>query len=110
MSALTDELRRRLDVPVDLVPDARLDQALLVAGNLVEPWRGVHVEPDPFQANVDEATVQLAVKLWDVAARGATSMDAMGEFLAPAPAATPGLIRSIFGALGPAMNTGGVSV
>ena len=37
--------------------------------------------------------------------------DAAGEWLTlPAPAATPGLVRSIFGTLGPALATGGVSV
>jgi hypothetical protein len=107
---LTDELRRRLDVPTDLVPDALLDQSLAVAGALVAPWTDQTLIPNPHQGNIDEATVQLAVKLWDVQARGATSMDVLGGFAAPAPSATPGLVRSVFGALGPAMLTGGVSV
>lgn len=108
MGALTDELRRRLDVPADLVPDATLDRFILVAGNALAPW--LVADPTPWPDNVDEGTLQLAVKLYDTAGRGITSMDGAGEWAAPAPAASPGLIRSVFGALGPALSAGGVSV
>jgi hypothetical protein len=111
MGTLTDELRRRLDVPVDLVPDTLLDAALAVAADSVGMW----LDPDPvvqqrYQANIDEATVQLAVKVWDTSVRGVSGMDAAGEWQMPSPAATPGLVRSVFGVLGPAMASGGVSV
>jgi len=82
-----------------------------VASNNVAPWvTVVTTPPHPHQANIDEATYQLAVKLWDASTKGTTSMDAMGEFTVPSPSATPGLVRSVFGVLGPAMTTGGVSV
>ncbi len=111
MSALTDELRRRLDVPVDLVSDEILDGFLAVAGNNIRPWMAPEtVNPNPFQANVDEATLQLAVKLWDISNKGVNPQDGAGDWIAPPPAATPGLIRSVFGVLGPALATGGVSV
>jgi len=108
---LTDELRRRLDVPADLVPDALLDATLEVAASSVGMW----LDPDPliqaqYQANIDEATVQLAVKVWDTSVRGVSGMDAAGEWQMPTPAASPGLVRSVFGVLGPAMASGGVSV
>lgn len=109
MTAATDELRRRLDVPIDLASDQLLDATLAVAGNAIDPW----VSPDPinaYQANIDEATFQLAVKIWDISNKGINSQDAAGDWLSVPPAATPGLVRSIFGVLGPAMATGGVSV
>jgi len=108
MTAATDEMRRRLDVPVDLVPDAVLDQFLAVATGLITPW--LVADPAPYTDLVNEATIELALKVWDVSTRGTISMDAVGDFLAPAPSATPGLVRSVFGVLGPAMATGGVSV
>lgn len=111
MTALTDELRRRLDVPEDLVSDALLDTALAVAGNDIQPWLSpVTVDPNPLQPNIDEATLQLAVKIWDISNRGINSQDAAGDWLSVPPAATPGLVRSIFGVLGPALHCGGVSV
>jgi hypothetical protein len=110
MNTLTDELRRRLDVPAALVPDELLEHQLEVAGNSIAPWLGVHVDPHPFQANIDEATLQLAVKLWDLSGNGVSGQDAAGEWMMPAPTASPGLVRSVFGALGPALATGGLSV
>jgi hypothetical protein len=111
VTAATDEVRRRIDVPADFVSDAQLDAILLVAGNAILPWLGSPViNPHPYQANIDEATIQLAVKLWDVSAKGVAGVDAVGDFTMPAPSATPGLIRSVFGVLGPALGTAGVSV
>ncbi len=110
MGADTDELRRRLDVPVDLVPDALLDQVLLVADHNITPWVDGTLDPHPYQANIDEAVLQLAVKLWDVSGRGVAGVDVVGDFLAPPPSASPGMVRSVFGTLGPALLTGGVSV
>lgn len=105
---LLAELRRRLDVPVDLVPDELLGHLLTSAETLIWPW--LVADPSPYEELVDEATVELAVKLYDVSSRGVASMDAVGEWVMPAPAATPGLIRSVYGVLGPALATGGVSV
>lgn len=105
---LLAELRRRLDVPVDLVSDELLQHYLTSAGLLIGPW--LVADPAPYQRLVDEAMVELAVKLYDVAPRGVASMDAAGEWVMPSPSATPGLVRSVFGALGPALATGGVSV
>jgi len=110
VTALTDELRRRLDVPVDMVPDPLLESVLQVAGTMLAPWLVPPDQQEFLLPNIREATVQLAVKMWDVQGRGATTMDAVGEFLTPAPTASPGMIRSVFGVLGPALNLGGVSV
>lgn len=106
---LLGELRRRLDVPVDLVSDALLTHLLDVAGGLLQPWL-VADAATRYTALVDEATLELAVKVYDVSARGAVAVDAVGDFVVPAPSATPGLVRSVYGVLGPALATGGLSV
>lgn len=109
MTDLLAELRRRLDVPASQVSDELLTHFLDVSMATLGPW----LVPDAattYPANVDEATIQLAVKLYDTSARGAASMDAAGDWMMPAPAATPGLIRAVFGALGPALRMAGVSV
>lgn len=105
---LLAELRRRLDVPATAVPDDVLTHMLDVATVGIVPWLDPdRPTPDPNQAAVDEATVQLAVKLYDTAPRGV--VDPYGEVM-PGLSATPGLVRSVFGALGPALHTGGLSV
>ena len=108
---LLAELRRRLDVPADIVGDELLTHMLDVAGALIGPWLAAPgVDPDPYADLVDEATVELAVKVYDAGSRGLVGVDAAGEWTMPAPAATPGLVRSVFGVLGPALATGGLSV
>lgn len=103
------ELRRRLDVPEDLVSNEVLIHLLDVADGLIAPWL-VADAYDEYQSLVEEATVELAVKVYDIAPRGVATMDAAGDWVMPAPSATPGLIRSVFGVLGPALATGGISV
>lgn len=121
---LLAELRRRLDVPEDLVSDELLRHLLDVSAGLIQPWLSGPVpwlwlsapvepeeSPDPALAPlIDEATVELAVKVYDVSPRGVATMDAGGEWILPSPSATPGLVRSVFGVLGPALATGGISV
>ena len=106
---LVDELRLRLRLDDQLWPDAQLQHFIDVAASTVSPWLAADA-PAVWPDLVDEATVQLAVKMVDVSGRGAVTVDPVGEFMVPAPAATPGMIRSVFGVLGPAMATGGVSV
>lgn len=105
---LLAELRRRLDVPEDLVDDELLTHFLDVAAADLAPW--LVEDTAPFQGNVDEATLQLACKVWDASTRGLAGFTQSGEWLSPAPSATPGLVRSVFGALGPALSMGGLSV
>lgn len=102
---LLAEFRRRLTVSAELVPDEVLQHLLDVASANIQPWLvdGWTV----WQANVDEATVQLAVKLYDVSGRGV--LDPYDGWQ-PGPSATPGMVRAVFGALGPALRAGGVSV
>ena len=104
------ELRARLDVTEGDVSDAQLEHVLEVAAGLLGPWVEVPEWPNPHQALVDEATVQLAIKVWDTGTRGTAGLDMSGEWTMPAPAATPGLVRSVFGVLGPALSGGGLSV
>jgi hypothetical protein len=105
---LLAELRRRLDVDAAALPDELLTHMLEVSAALIAPWLAPErIDPDPLQPLVDEATVQLAVKVIDVSPRGVITPD--GELLLPA-SATPGLVRSVFGVLGPALHTGGLSV
>lgn len=105
---LVPELRRRLDVPVDLASDVLLQHFVDVAAADVGPW--LVADPAAYQANVDEATVQLAVKMWDTQARGVGGYAPDGQWAMPAPSSSPGLVRSVFGALGPALRAGGASV
>ncbi len=105
---MTTELRRRLDVPTDLADDALLAHFLDVSMQALSPWLVEDVAP--WQANVDEATLELAVKVWDSSARGMAAFSSDGQWVAPSPSATPGLVRSVFGALGPALAMGGLSV
>lgn len=108
---LLTELRRRLAVTPGQVPDEALSHFLEVADGLLLPWLAdPAVSPDPHQDLVDEAVVQLAVKLYDVSARGVAGPGIDGDWTYPAPSATPGLVRSVFGVLGPALATGGLSV
>ena len=105
---LLAELRRRLDVPTSALSDELLDHMLDVSLNALTPWLiPTTVSPNPYQANVDEATVQLAVKLVDASPRGLVDADG---YLTPTMSATPGLVRAVFGALGPALAKGGLSV
>jgi hypothetical protein len=109
MGVSVDGLRRRLDVPPELVDDAYLIACLDVAQEGISPW----LAPDAYTlypASVAEWTYQLAVKVWDTGTKGTSSVDAVGEFMMPAPSATPGLIRSTFGVAGPALKQGGLSV
>lgn len=100
---LLTELRRRLDVPPSALSDEVLTHMLDVSAEVIYPW--LVEDPTPYAANVDEATVQLAVKIVDVSPRGVFDADGF-----PALPATPGLVRSVFGVLGPALATGGLSV
>jgi hypothetical protein len=105
---LLAEFRRRIDVSQAQVPDATLTHFLDVAEAGIEPW--IIDDPTPYASNVEEATLQVAVKMWDVAARGVTSLSPSGDYTLPAASATPGLVRSAFPALGPALYMGGLSV
>jgi hypothetical protein len=104
-----DELRRRLDVPPELVDDVMLLACLDVAQEGISPWLAADAYTT-YRASVDEGVYQLAVKVWDTGTKGTSSVDAVGEFMMPAPSATPGLVRSVFGVLGPALKQGGLSV
>lgn len=104
------ELRRRLQVTAQQAPDELLDHFLDVAGAGIDPWIVPRPVPDPYQANIDEGVVQLAVKMWDISVKGVTGLAADGDWISPAPAATPGLVRSVFGVLGPALTQAGLSV
>lgn len=105
---LLAELRRRLDVPVDLASDELLSHFLDVATAAILPW--LVEDAAIYQANVDEATLQLTCKLWDTSTSGVAMFSPDGQWSAPSPSASPGLVRSVFGALGPALAMGGVSV
>lgn len=108
---LVGELRNRLDVAPDIATDDQLQHVLDVAAAAVDPWiTPADVPPHPQQASIDEAIVQLAVKVWDAGVRGLIGVDQTGEWTVPSAAATPGMVRAVFGVLAPAMPTGGVAV
>lgn len=94
---------------MDEASDELLSHLLDVAADLIAPW--LVSDPSRYQHLVDEGTVQLGVKLYDIAPRGVAAMDASGDWVTlPTPSATPGLVRSVYGVLGPAMAMGGLSV
>src|SRR6188768_2741680 len=109
MAATVDQLRRRLGVPAELVDDPTLQACLDVAVEGIGPW-AVADAATLFPASMDEWTYQVAVKIYDTGTTGVTSMDAMGEFQMPSPSATQSMIRGAFGAAGPALLQGGLSV
>ena len=104
------EVRARLDVDATTVPDSRIQWCIGVA---VEMVNATEPAVAPFassgaraQALVDEATVELAVKIYDLGARGTIGMDPAGEWVAPSPSATRGLINAVAGILAPATAVG----
>lgn len=97
------EVRRRLDVTTTNVSDAILGHFLSAATEAVDGYvpsynRGAF--------GYQEGVIQLAVKIADTSARGTISVDPAGEFIAPAPSATAGLIRSVWGLIGPLTEPG----
>lgn len=92
------EVRRRLDVTTTQVSDDILNHFIDTATEAVD---GYVPEDNRTAVAYTEGIIQLAVKMYDTSARGTVSVDAAGEFITPAPAATPGLIRSIWGIIGP---------
>lgn len=108
---LLAELRRRLDVTPATHPDDLLEHWLDTADALITPWLAPPTtDPDPYQPLIEEATVQLAIKISDASSTGLAGLDASGEWTIPGPSATPGFVRSVFGTLGPALATGGLSL
>lgn len=106
MDILT-EMRLRLDVAEADVSDARLQHFIDVAtegldGHIPTYNRGT--------ASYQECVCQLAIKIYDTAGRGTISMDAAGEWVAPSPAATQGLIQAIWGIVAPLTLTGAGSL
>ena len=101
---LVVELRRRLGVGAE-VDDAQLGHVLHVATDNLAPW--LVDDPTMWQASVDEATVQLAVMVFDTQTRGMVGVDVDGDYTLPAARATPGMVRGVFGVLGPALRWGG---
>ena len=97
------EARRRLDVTTTNVSDAVLGHFVSTATEMVNAYvpsynRGAY--------GYQEALIQLTVKTYDTSARGTVSVDPTGEWTAPAPSATAGLIKSVWGLIGPLTEPG----
>lgn len=100
-----DDLRARLGVGADIT-DAQLGQALDVSVELVDPW----VPADQYATVLyGEAVLALAVKVWDVQPRGVGGFDASGEFIAPSPNASAGMIRAVWAYIQAMHPTGGLT-
>jgi len=100
-----DELRRRLGVDSS-TPDTLLQTCLNVATVPIDQ------RCDPTLAlaypdNYREGVYQLAVKVWDTGSRGLSGADVDGFMQAPTFQATAGMVRSVYGVIGPCMPTGG---
>lgn len=94
------EVRRRLDLVNDT---AALSSDLLthivdVAEGLLNQWVPTYNRTG---AVYTEAHIQLAVKVYDVSGRGTISVDPAGEFVAPSPSATAGMVRSCWAYIAP---------
>jgi hypothetical protein len=105
MSALDPltEVRRRLDLTSTTSSDNILQWFLDLAAERLEPYefRGNY-------AMATEAQIRVALKFYDDSGRGTVGVDPTGEWVAPAPYVTDGVIRSIVaGVAGPATATGG---
>lgn len=100
------EVRRRLDVVDDTTnyPDALITHFIDVATDLVDQYVPSYNRTGSMYA---EAQIQLAVKVADVAGRGTISVDPTGEYVAPAPSATAGLVKSAWAYVGPLTADGG---
>lgn len=102
-----DELARRLHLTYPGGPlDPQLEQACDIAGAMHEG----HVDESIVNAKLSlwaEAVYALAVKVWDIGTKGATAMDAVGEFDFPAPSAYAGLLNSTAAYWHPLTLTGG---
>jgi len=109
MVVSVDELRRRLDAPAEFVDDTQLQACLDVAAEGIGPWLVTDART-LYPASVEEWNYQLAIKVWDTGTKGVASVDAVGEFMMPAPAASQSMVRSTFGAAGPALRQGGLTV
>jgi hypothetical protein len=103
------ELATRLGITPSAETLARLGETLAVAAALVTP----HTDPDRVAVQPGtylEAVYQLAVKVWDTATKGAVDLNAVGDFVFPAPAATAGLVRAVWAFIQPLNPTGGLTV
>lgn len=103
------ELATRLGIAPSAETLARLGDTLTVAASLVTP----HTDADLVEAHPGtylEAVYQLAVRVWDTATKGAVDLNAVGDFVFPAPAATAGLVRAVWGFIQPLNRTGGLTV
>lgn len=100
---LLAELRRRLDVEAEHVPDEVLSHFLAVSTGLVDSHVPSHNRAG---ALYDEAILQLAVKVSEISGRGTIAVDPSGEFLAPSPSATAGLVRSVWAYIAPIAHIG----
>lgn len=97
------EVRLRLDVTTSDVSDARLTHFLSAAVEAVDR----HVPSYNRAAfGYQEGVIQLAVKMYDTSARGTVALDPTGEYVAPSPSATKGLILSVWGLIGPLAEPG----
>lgn len=105
-----DELRSRLGVGAE-TPDTQLGVALDVAEELVRTYLPEQPTGWGTQTLVDEAVLQLAVKVWEVQPRGGTALDLAGGFdTAYNPTATAGLVRSVWAYIQAAHPAGGLTV
>jgi len=98
-----DEVRLRLDVTSGQWSDDRLTHFINTATELIDEHVPTY-NRDKF--GYTEGIIQLAVKIADTSARGTIAVDPTGEYVAPAPSATAGLIRSIWGLIGPIAEPG----
>jgi hypothetical protein len=97
------EVRRRLDVSSTHLSDDILAHWINTATEAVDAYVPSY---NRSAYGYTEAVIQLACKIADTSARGTISVDPAGEYVSPAPAATAGLIKSVWGLIGPLTEPG----
>ena len=101
------ELRRRLGATSEDVPDTVLQGCLDVASAVIDPRCTlplVNANPSAYT----EGCYQLAVKVFDTQSKGVTAMTPDGYYETPTASATSGMVRAVYGVLGPVLRNGGL--
>lgn len=97
------EVRRRLDVSVDQMPDPLLQHFIDSSTEVIDQYVPSHRRAG---SAYKEGVIQLTIKVVDTSTRGTVSMDPSGEYMVPSPSATAGLVRSVWGLIGPLAEPG----
>ena len=99
LASAVAELRTRLAVTQEDVPDSVLDRCLKVATSMIDPYVDPHHR---YSLLYGEAVQCLSVRIFEERAAGRGGVDAAGEYdFQYLPGATSGMVRSVWAYIGP---------